>query len=150
VSYFGSFYASSNTDIVPDKSNVTIPTLRIIPAMQYYLLLLLFPLSGVAQLPMDTENAHFKEAQLAKMIKLGYRRIDVKWVDTDSITGKFIQSYENWMTFDSNAHFCANGERKNGKDSMHYSRSYRADGKYLGEVDQNGNGRTMCYDEHDS
>lgn len=118
--------------------------------MKSYLLLLLFPISSIAQIPLDTDNWDFQYAQQKKMIKLGYHRIDVKSVDTETKTGKVVQTFETWETFDNSGNYISNGLRKNGKDSILDVRSYRADGRYLGEVDQNGNGRTMYYDEHDS
>lgn len=104
----------------------------------------------MAQYPLDTDNSDFQHAQQKEMIKLGFHRIDVKAVTTEVATGTVIQSIESWETFDNSGNYCANGLRTNGKDSIVYSRSYRADGKYLGEVDQNGNGRAFYYDENDS
>lgn len=84
------------------------------------------------------------------MLSLGFHRIDSKAVTTEIKTGKIVESRENWSTFDDSNHLIADGIRRNGKDSTHYIRSYRSDGKYLGEVNTNGNGRTFYYDQHDS
>lgn len=84
------------------------------------------------------------------MLKLGYHRVDVKSVDAETKTEKIVSASETWSIFDDAGHFCGKGIRNKGKDSLQEMRKYRADGKYLGEMDQNGNRREMFYDKHDS
>lgn len=114
------------------------------------LFVFLIPFCCLSQVPFDTDNYEFQVKQKQKMLKLGYHRVDVKKVDSEIKTGKVIYSSERWTEFDNVGHFRSDGTRKNGRDSINDTRTYRADGKYLGETDQNGNGRAFFYDEHDS
>jgi YD repeat-containing protein len=118
--------------------------------MRFFLLLLLLPCGCLAQFHFETENELFQKNQRQKMLSLGFHRLDVSAIRTETETGKIVQTWGYWNALDDSNRVTIVGDLSYRGDSTQTTHRYHSNGKKLSEMCLNGHGREFYYDEYDS
>lgn len=124
--------------------------------MKLFSLLIFFPIFSFSQYPLVTDNWDFQKKQQAKMLRLGYQKVNINLTGKNNETGEIFKTENTWQYFDSLGRYTQRGFKNGGMDTMTFERYFSFGGLFLGEqyfgkeIKENDHARKFVYDSNDS